>query len=37
VQDFCAFCCREQISDVYGEETTEMETFEDVIESLMEA
>ena len=34
MNDFCAFCCREQIADVYGEESSEMEMFEDVISSL---
>ena len=29
--DFCSFCCREQISDVYGEDSEEMENFEDVL------
>lgn len=34
INDFCAFCCREQISDVYGEESNVMERFEEVIASL---
>lgn len=29
-QEFCGFCCREQIADVYGEESMEMGTFNDV-------
>ena len=33
-QDFCKFCCREQIADAYGEESVEMDRFEDVIEEL---
>ena len=31
MSDFCAFCCREQIGDVYGEDSREMNDFEDVI------
>jgi Fe-S-cluster containining protein len=34
INDFCAFCCREQITDVYGEESSVMERFEAVIASL---
>ena len=34
--DFCAFCCREQIGDVYGENSEEMIEFEDVISYLEE-
>ena len=34
INDFCAFCCREQISDVYGEESSTMERFEEIIASL---
>ncbi|KAJ1442370.1 hypothetical protein B484DRAFT_322056 [Ochromonadaceae sp. CCMP2298] len=34
LNDFCAFCCREQISDVYGAESDESIRFEDVIEAL---
>jgi Fe-S-cluster containining protein len=34
INDFCAFCCREQISDHYGEESDVMERFEEVIASL---
>ena len=34
--DFCAFCCREQIGDVYGENSEEMMEFEDVISYLDE-
>ena len=34
LQDFCAFCCREQIADVYGEDSNEMDKFEDVQEFL---
>lgn len=33
LNDFCTFCCREQISDVYGDDSVEMDNFEDVIES----
>jgi hypothetical protein len=33
-QDFCKFCCEEQIADVYGEDSEEMERFEIVIEGL---
>jgi uncharacterized protein len=33
-QDFCKFCCVEQIADVYGEDSDEMERFEIVIEGL---
>lgn len=33
-QDFCTFCCREQIEDVYGGESDELNRFEDVIEGL---
>jgi uncharacterized protein len=29
--DFCRFCCKEQISDVYGESSKEMKTFDDAI------
>jgi len=29
--DFCTFCCREQITDVYGEDSKEMSDFEDVL------
>ena len=36
MSDFCAFCCREQIGDVYGEDSTEMLDFEDVISYLEE-
>ena len=32
--NFCSFCCREQISDVYGEESKEMDTFETVLEQI---
>ena len=31
MSDFCAFCCREQIGDVYGEESIEMNNFEEII------
>eukprot|EP01039_Chlorochromonas_danica_P005124 gene5124-5630_t len=34
--DFCAFCCREHITDVFGEESEEMERFDDVMETLNE-
>ena len=34
MNDFCAFCCREQITDTYGEDSKEMDSFEDVLESL---
>ena len=34
INDFCAFCCREQIGDHYGEESDVMERFEKVIASL---
>jgi len=34
LNDFCAFCCREQIADVYGDESDEMIRFEDVIDAL---
>lgn len=30
LNDFCAFCCREQINDVYGEESDEKKRFEEV-------
>jgi hypothetical protein len=30
VKDFCKFCCTEQIADVYGEDSAEMERFETV-------
>lgn len=33
-QDFCKFCCTEQIADVYGEDSDEMIRFEDVIDGL---
>lgn len=36
VQDFCTFCCTENIRDVYGDESTEMETFSDTILQLEE-
>jgi uncharacterized protein len=29
--DFCKFCCKENITDTYGELSTEMERFEEVI------
>jgi len=29
--DFCAFCCREQITDTYGENSDEMDRFESVL------
>ena len=29
--DFCTFCCSEQITDVYGEDSDEMQNFQDVI------
>ena len=32
--DFCSFCCREHITDVYGEESKEMQRYEDVIKYL---
>ena len=32
--DFCAFCCREQIGDVYGENSSVMLKFEEVIAQL---
>jgi hypothetical protein len=28
------FCCREQISDVYGDDSNEMDSFEVIIEKL---
>jgi len=34
INDFCAFCCREHIGDVYGEDSKEMDRFEQVIEAL---
>ena len=34
INDFCAFCCREQIGDHYGEESDVMQRFEEVIASL---
>ena len=34
LQDFCKFCCTEQIADVYGEDSEEMIRFEDVIDGL---
>ena len=34
VQDFCTFCCQEHISDVYGEDSDEMDRFELVIQKL---
>ena len=34
LNDFCKFCCTEQIADVYGEESEEMERFENVIDGL---
>lgn len=34
VNDFCAFCCTENIIDVYGEDSDELERFEDIIEML---
>ena len=34
LNNFCAFCCREQISDHYGEESNVMKRFEQVIASL---
>ena len=37
MSDFCAFCCREQIGDVYGEDSKEMNDFEDVIFYLEES
>ena len=37
MSDFCAFCCREQIGDVYGENSKEMNDFEDVIFYLEES
>lgn len=33
--DFCGFCCREHITDVYGD-STEMDRFEDVLMSIEE-
>lgn len=36
LNDFCTFCCREQIADVYGDESKEMFNFEKVIDSLEE-
>ena len=33
-QDFCTFCCREQITDVYGSKSKELSTFESVIKVL---
>eukprot|EP01041_Mallomonas_annulata_P005022 gene5022-10050_t len=30
MNDFCAFCCREQIADVYGDTSEEMIRFDDV-------
>eukprot|EP01038_Epipyxis_sp_PR26KG_P008533 gene8533-11533_t len=34
LNEFCAFCCREQISDVYGEKSIEMDRFESVLEKI---
>ena len=36
INDFCAFCCREQIGDHYGEDSDVMQRFEEVIASLRE-
>lgn len=36
LNDFCAFCCREQISDVYGDDSTEMNSFEEVLQSIQD-
>ena len=30
MNSFCSFCCREQISDVYGKFSTEMKVFDEV-------
>ena len=32
--DFCTFCCREQIADVYGAKSSEMVRFNSVAQSL---
>ena len=29
--DFCAFCCREQITDTYGDNSDEMDRFESIL------
>jgi len=34
LNDFCSFCCREQITDVYGPESKELTQFENVIADL---
>jgi Fe-S-cluster containining protein len=34
VSDFAAFCCREHIGDNYGENSIELERFEEIIDSL---
>ena len=36
MNDFCAFCCREHISEEYGEDSEVMDNFEDVITYLAE-
>ena len=36
IDDFAAFCCREHITDNYGENSIELERFEAVIDSLWE-
>lgn len=34
MQNFCGFCCTENISDVYGVSSPEMERFMEIYESL---
>ena len=29
--DFCTFCCREQITDVFGEDSKEFSNYEDLL------
>lgn len=36
LNDFCAFCCRENITDTFGGESIEMTRFEEVLASLEE-
>ena len=36
LSDFAAFCCREHITDNYGENAIELQRFEEVLDSLYE-
>ena len=35
IDDFCIYCCRSQISDVYGRHSLEAKSYEDAINSMI--